>query len=273
LTLSVERELRANLAVRVLYVFKSVFDQYATTNVLLPKSAYNIPLTRRDPGLDGVLNTGDDGGTVTIYDFDPAYRGAAFVRNEPRNYDRDNHYQTIEVAMMKRLSERWSATASFWSTKYHEWLAPFDNNPNADVNALDQAWRWAGNFSGTYELPAGMQVGAFVQSKIGVLGQRTNIFRALDPDGGPRLNQLSSVTLRLEPMGAQKGAAIHVIGVRASKAFALRRAQRIQCELDIFNLLNSSAQTSVVYGSGPTFGYATDVLPPRIARLGLRFSF
>ena len=45
--------------------------------------------------------------------------------------------------------------------------------------------RWAGNISGTYRLPYNVSVSGFLQSKSGVKGQRTNIFRTADPDGGP----------------------------------------------------------------------------------------
>jgi hypothetical protein len=272
-TVSFEREMAQNLAIRALYVFKKANDLYQVTNVARPRSAYNIPITRRDPGPDGVLNTADDGGAVKIFDYDPAFRGATFVSNELRNSDRNDHFQTIEFTMTKRSSGRWGGMLSFWMTKNHEWLRRHPDDPNDDFNALNQTWKWAGNASGTYDLPWRVQLGAFVQSRIGVQGQRTNIFRAVDPDGGPRLNQLSTVTLRLEPFGTQRGAAISVVNLRVSKAVSLGGAHRAQFEFDLFNLLNSSAPLSLGFNSGPTFGYVTSVLPPRVARLGFRYTF
>jgi hypothetical protein len=272
-TLGVERELAQNLGVRVLYVYKSVVDQFGTRNVARPRSAYNIPLTRRDPGPDGRLSTADDSGSVTIYDYDPRFAGAAFVQNEQHNSDRDDHYQTIEFTLTRRSTGRWAAMASFWAIKNHRWLVLHPDNPNDDLNALDETWKWAGNFSGSYTLPAGVQLGAFVQSKVGLLGQRTNIFRAVDPDGGPRLNQLSTVTLRLEPFGAQKSAAIHVVNLRASKQFLIAAGHRVQFDVDLFNLFNVSAPITANFASGPTFDYATAVVPPRIARIGFRYTF
>ena len=111
-------------------------DRYATRNVARPRSAYNIPLTRRDPGPDGVLNTSDDGGTVTIYDYDPRFAGAAFVQNEQQNTDRDDSYQTIEFTVTKRTSSRWGAMASVWAIKNHVWpnAALFEDDPNVDFN-------------------------------------------------------------------------------------------------------------------------------------------
>ena len=272
-TLGVEREVAQNLGVRVLYVNKKVTDRFGTRNVARPRSAYNIPLTRRDPGPDGVLNTADDGGSVTIYDYDRAFFGANFVQNEQQNSDRDDSFQTVEFTVTKRSSGRWGAMASFWAIKNDFWLSLFEDDPNNDLNTRDQTWKWAGNVSGNYSLPFGIQLGAFIQTKVGLLGQRTNVFRAVDPDGGPRLNQLSTVTLRLEKPGAQKSAAIHVVNLRASKRFDVMERNRVQFDFDLFNLFNASAPITANFQSGPSFGYATAVVPPRIARVGVRFTF
>jgi hypothetical protein len=272
-TVGVEREIMQNLGIRALYVYKNVTDRYGTRNVARPRSAYNIPLTRRDPGPDNILNTADDGGTVTIYDYDPAYAGAAFVQNEQQNTDREDWYQTIEFTVTKRTTGKWGAMASFWAIKNHLWNNLFADDPNVDLNRLDETWKWAGNFSGTYMAPYGIQLGAFLQSKVGILNQRETIFRAVDPDGGPRLNQLSTVTLKMEEFGAQKTGAIHVVNLRASKWFPFSSGQRVQFDFDLFNVFNSSAPITANFQSGPTFLYATAVVPPRIARIGFRYTF
>jgi hypothetical protein len=281
-TASFERELMPNLGFRALYVFKRVTDQYDTTNVLRPRSAYNVPLTRRDPGPDGILGTADDGKTVTIWDYDPAYRGAAFVDNQLRNTTRDDRYHSVEFTMTKRSSGRWTAIASFWAIKNHRWIptnstsSPYSlipDNPNGDYFPLDTTWKWAGNMSGSYRMPWGVQFGAFLQSKSGFQVQRTYIFRATDPDGGPSLKQLNTVTLRMEPYGAHTGPAINVLDLRTSKQLKMGGASRIEFDFDLFNLLNSSARTNMIFASGPTVLYATDVVPPRVARLGVRYMF
>jgi hypothetical protein len=281
-TTSFERELLPNLAVRALYVFKNIVNPYDTTNVARPRSAYDIPLTRRDPGPDGILGTADDGKTVTIWDYDPAYKGAAFVVNQLQNTTRGDHYHSFELTMTKRSSGNWSAIASFWAIKNHRWIptnstySPYSiipDNPNGDYFPLDTTWKWAGNMSASYRMPWGVQFGAFLQSKSGFQGQRTTIFRATDPDGGPSLKQLSTVTLRMEPFGAQTGPAINVLDLRTSKQFGTGGGSHLEFDFDLFNLLNSSAQTALIYPSGPTFGYATDVVPPRVARIGLKYMF
>jgi hypothetical protein len=49
-------------------------------------------------------------------------------------------------------------------------------------------------------------------------------------------------------------------------------ARAVDVFFAVFNLINSSAAVSTSYLSG-TFGRVTDILPPRVARFGARFSF
>ena len=280
-TAGFEREVMNNLGFRALYVYKDFRDAVVSVNIARPRSAYNIPLTRRDPGPDGELNTADDGGRVTIWDYDPAYRGAAFVANERLNSPRTDHYQSMEFTLTKRTAGRWFGMGSFWATKHHRWLQQYPDNPNEDYFPLAEQWTWGSNLSGNYRFPWDVNVGAYLQSKVGVQGGRTNIFRAADPDGGTPLRQLTTVTLRLEPFAAQQGPAITILNMRASKVFSLG-GSRLEVDVEGFNLLNSSAPTQVVFASGPTFGWFgttggsvadTGVLTARVMRMGVRYRF
>jgi Carboxypeptidase regulatory-like domain/TonB dependent receptor-like, beta-barrel len=283
-TAGIEHELMPNLAVRALYVYKDFSEQIATTNVRRPREAYSIPLTRRDPGPDGVLNNADDAGTVTIWDYSPAYAGAAFVANQRQNSPLVDNYQSVELTVTKRSSGRWFGMGSFWVTKHHRNVSLIPDNPNNDYFNVAEQWTWASNLSGSYRLPWDVQFAAFLQSKVGVQGQRTNIFRATDPDGGPPLRQLTTVTLRLEPFGKQQGPAITLLNLRASKIFTLGGRHRFEINVDAFNLLNSSAPTTMTFASGPTFGWygsaagttnaaETGIVAARVGRIGLRYSF
>ncbi|MEO7134767.1 MAG: hypothetical protein ABI024_11170, partial [Vicinamibacterales bacterium] len=273
-TAGFERELMPNIGFRAMYVFKTMADRYTDVEFQRPRSAYSIPLTRRDPGSDGVLNTADDAGKVTIYDYAAAFRGAAFSRVQRQNATpgRADHFNSFEVSLTKRLAQRWSATGSFWATKNYRWLTINDVNPNNDPFSRDQTWFWAGNLTASYLLPADVQVGAYLQSEVGIKSQRTNIFRAIDPDGGPPLTSLSTVTLRMEPYGAQSGAPTHVLNLAFGKRFSVGR-NRVSFDFQIFNVLNSNAATSKTFASGPTFDYTTGVLPPRVGRFGGTYSF
>jgi hypothetical protein len=244
-TASFERELAANLGLRVMYVYKTVSgsivnstNNLVTINTLRPFEAWSIPITRRDPGPDGVLNTGDDAGSVTLFDYTAAYRGAAFVNSQIVNAPNTDRYHAIEGTMTKRFSSRWNGQVSYFVVKNHRWISSVYTSPNDQFFPLDDTWTWAGNVSASYRLPGDISIAGFLQSKNGVLGQRTYIFN-----------------------------------LRGSKDFSLGGSRRFEIDFDVFNVLNAATPTGANFQSGPSFGYVTGVIPARIARLGARFRF
>src|SRR5206468_3166822 len=184
-----------------------------------------------------------------------------------------DHYDSIEGTLTKRFSSRWTGQVSYFTVKNHRWLASVFNSPNDQFYPIDETWTWAGNVSASYRLPGDVSLAGFLQSRNGVLGQRTYIFRQVDPDGGPSIAQNGNTTLRLEPYGNEKLSAQNILNFRASKGFALGGARRFDVDLDVFNLFNASTPTNANFQAGPSFGYVTGVIPARIARLGGRFRF
>jgi hypothetical protein len=263
-----------------MYVYKLVSDSIVNStnslvsiNTLRPYSAWNVPITRRDPGPDGVLGTPDDGGSVTLYDYSAAYKGAGFVNAQTVNATNADRFHSIEFTLTKRFSSRWTGQVSYFTVKNHRWLSSVFNSPNDQFFPLDETWSWAGNITGSYRMPGDISISGFLQSKSGVTGQRTYIFRQVDPDRGPSIAQNGNTTLRLEPFGAQKLSAQNILNLRASKDFALGGARRFEVNVDVFNVLNAATPTGASFQAGPTFGYVTGVIPARIARLGVRFRF
>ena len=273
-TASIEHELFPSMSVRGLYLYRRSGDQFASINVLRPYSAFNIPLTRKDPGPDGVVNTADDGGFVTIYDYDPAYRGSRFVGNQNVNRPagRDDWYHALEAAVMKRHADRWSLQASYTATKYHRWIVAIAQNPNDDHFPLDEAWRWALKLNGNYEFKHDIGIGAIMEFLNPPPGQRTYTFRAADPLGGAPLRQLTTVNLRLEPFGAQKEQTVPIMNLRAGKKFRFGKTM-LQVSVDALNVINSNSVKAASYVSGPGFGNVTDVVPPRQIRVGMQYMF
>jgi Carboxypeptidase regulatory-like domain len=274
-TLSYERELAPSLGFRAMYINRSVDGGLETINPKRPYSAYSVPITRRDPGPDGVLNTSDDGGRITLRDYAAAYRGAAFDFRKRVNAENDDRFHSVEFTLTKRSSDRWMGQISYFVVKNHRWLdgTGIIVNPNDEFFPLDETWNWAGTVSASYRLPYHVSVSGFLQSKAGVKGQRTYIFRTADPDGGPAISNNGNTTIRLEPYGAQSLSAFNILNFRANKDFRMTGGRRLSIDFDIFNVLNSATPTGADFASGPTFGYATGVTPPLITRVGARFNF
>jgi len=281
-TVSFERELAANAGLRVMYVHKLVSgainntlpsNSTVTINTLRPFSAWSVPITRRDPGPDGILNTPDDAGSITLYDYTAAYRGAAFVSTQIVNATNADRYDAIEGTLTKRFSSRWTGQVSYFVVKNHRWLASVFNSPNDQFFPIDETWSWAGNVSGSYRLPGDVTVSGFLQSKNGLMGQRTYIFRQVDPDGGPAIAQNGNTTIRVEPYGSRTLSAQNILNLRATKGFSIGGDRRFDFDFDVFNVLNAATPTNANFQSGPSFGYITGVIPARIARVGVRFRF
>ena len=245
-----------------------------TVNIKRPYSAYDIALTRRDPGPDGVLGNSDDAGSVKIYDYNAAFRGAAFVANQQLNRpsDRSDNYQTLELTLNKRTSSRWGASTSFTLTKNHRFLVGIPTSPNDDYFPIDDTKTWGYKVSGSYRLPYDISFSGVFDIQPGILGQRTNVFRSVDPDGGTPLRQLSTVTLRLEPQGEQRGPVRPSANVRLSKFLKLAKGE-LQLSIDALNAFNTNTFWGMTFASGPTFGYGTAFTSPRALQFGVAYEF
>jgi hypothetical protein len=264
---SIERELMADFSAKALYVYKRQNNLYRQINVLRPFDVFTIPVTRQDPGPDGALGTGDDGGPITFFDYPAAYRGSAFVGNKFLNHpdDRDDDYQTIELTLNKRMSGRWDMMATYSATKNDRWEIALPQNPNEEFFARDRTWDWYAKLVGSYQLPWGIYTSAYFQHLSGQSIRRTYVFR--------NVPNLSTVTLPLEPFGARRLPNQNSLNWRASKRFNLTGSKRVELSIDLFNALNANTITQMTVASGPSFGAITEILPPRVVRIGGSFSF
>jgi hypothetical protein len=267
-SLTVEQELANNLSFRGLFVHKRVRGEYGTVNVLRPYSAWNVPITRRDPGPDGNLNTVDDGELVTFWDYDPAYRGARFEQNQPvnRDADHDNTYKGFELTLTRRQTRGWSALGSFQMLKNHVWTGTKATpvSPNDLIFPLDETWDWSGKLMGSYDAPYSIRVSALYNFLAGIPQQRTYTFR--------NVPVASTVTIPLEALGAQRNPDQHVVNLRAARSFRLG-VRRLELSFQVFNLFNANTATDVRYVAGPTYHAISEILPPRVARFGVEYSF
>jgi hypothetical protein len=284
-TASLEREFFESWSVRGLYVYTNVVDTAVTSvNVLRPYEVWNQPFTRRDPGPDGALGNADDGDLITFYDYDPAYRGGNFVANMLMN-GRSNSFQNFEISLNKRPGRRGTfASTSLLVTRNRNWLVSVAQSPNDEFFPLDETWDITYRLAGGYRFPLGIIASTLYQAYRGGPGRRTVLFGVRDPAGGPSLPSSGSITIPVEPFGAQRGPSRHIVNLRASKDFPLGGSRKFVIDVDAFNAFNSNVPwgggsgtgggtTSINYQSGPTFGYVTSIVSPRALQFGASFEF
>jgi hypothetical protein len=142
------------------------------------------------------------------------------------------------------------------------------NNPNSNVNREDafigQDSTYIAKLVGTYVFPRRVTVSTNVRYFTGqpVLKQMT--LRGL--------NQ-GTVSIVAEPRGTTRLDDVTLWDVRASKVFRLGSRYELEGLVDVFNLLNQAAKTTINQNVGPLFGRPIAILPPRVARVGVTLSF
>jgi hypothetical protein len=214
---------------------------------------------------------------VQLWDFNPAYRGANFVNTVNVNLDsnHDNTYKGFELGITKRSDAVWSLTATYQMVRNHVWraTAAAPSSPDDVFFPIDNTWDWSGKIYGSYMAPFRIQVSGIYNFIRGLATQRTYTFRTVDPLGGTPLSQVGTITIPLEPLGADRMPPQRVLNLKLSRPIVAINGRHLNVTLQVFNVFNNNAPTSISYVSGPTFATIGTVTPPRIAAFGAEFSF
>jgi hypothetical protein len=267
---SVEHELMSSLAIRLTTVFSREFDFRRLAGVSRPYSSYNIPISARDPGPDGVLNTADDPGQVlTYFEYPAALRGQALSITTPVNDPNFvNTYKAVELSAVKRLSGGWQmlgAIGSIWPNKvFAADLTAF--TPNAEILSRDTARRWYFKFGGSYRIPrVDVQAAANLNGVSGEPFQRTVLVT-----GG---NTIPSFSVPAEAIGAEHYPNAYLVDLRLEKMLRLPKQQKVSARVDLFNALNTNVVTTQTTQSGASFLKPSAIMPGRIGVFSLSYSF
>ena len=276
-SVSLERELITDFAVRVTGIYSRILNTYRIQNNLRPYEVYNIPIRNADPGPDGRLGTGDEPGTfITYFDYPAAYAGAAFQQPMFINDSRSNaNYKSFEVASSKRLSNGWMMGVSYSATKvnlpyssniggtFTPLLATYD--PNAEINSANRNWEWLSRASGAYTFPKDVLVSANFEHRSGAAWARTVFFT-----GG---QQIPAISLNVEPIGTRRLPSINLLTLRGEKGFRFKQGHRLVLRLNVYNALNINTTLTLTQQSGPNFLRPVTIVPPRIAELNVQYNF
>ena len=290
-SLAFERELMANFSLRVTGIYSQTKNVQRALNPFRGPEDYNIEVTNQDPGPDGDLGTGDDGGLFTYFEFSPDLQGLQFNRFTYVNDARGNqNFRTIELSAVKRLANRWQMVASYSATKKNvpigarnsasslsfgtaspDFSAAGDQvgffNPNAEINSADHTWDWDGKLTGTYIFPADVVVSGNFQHTSGDPFARQVRFT-----GG---ETIPSFVMTVEPIGTHRRPNLNLLQLKVEKRFALpgAGAQTATVTLNLYNALNANTATGLQNRSGESFLRPRSIMPPRLAELGVSYRF
>ena len=281
-TLSIERQLIPNLAVRVTGIYSKDFNTYRVQNNLRPYSAYNIPITLPIPDPKGNANTSY--GTITFYEYPAALAPVAFQQPMLINDSKSNaKYRSFEIAASKRLSNRWLFSASYSTTKVN---VPYVSNtmqtvgsacigcvdlttydPNAEIFGANNTWDRLTRLSGFYMLPWGVSAALNYENRSNTAWARQVSFAA---PGQP----IPSILLRVEPTGTRRLPSTNLMNLRFEKTIrGLAEGHKLALRLNVYNALNINTALTVQQRTSAAFGNTLSIVPPRLAEFGVQYSF
>jgi hypothetical protein len=272
-SLSVERELAPNFALRLTGVYIRTFNENRFLNVKRPPETYNIPVTNADPGPDNRLGTTDDPGTfLTYWEYPAELAGRAneyfIISNDP---DVGEKHTAFDVQLVKRISNRWQLLAGYTITKNDTSFPPTNFtrnipqwNPNVEINAGDHTVEHVAKLSGHITLPGEVSLSANYNYQSGPPQARQVLVT-----GG---RQIPNMVINAEPLGSFYLPATNVIDVRFQKTF-FRRGLRVSPRVNFYNALNSNIVTAWNLRAGPTYLRPSAILPPRIVEFGVGITF
>jgi hypothetical protein len=271
----IERELPARIRLRGGVLWRRGRNHAARQNIHTPAAAFTVPVPVRDPGRDGRDGTADDGETIQAYQLDPAiaFRQEFRLQNVP---GAETEFWTWDVTAERRGSGRWALfSAGLAVTGYAEHAAslfgqPVRQNqypltPNDLINTRDggryRFSMWTVKAHGTYDGPWGLRVTPHLRHQSGQPFGRTFV---------KRLNY-GDVRILAEPIGTRRMAHVTLLDVRLERSFRAG-ARRVAAFVDVFNLLNGNPEQNLSWSSG-TFLRPLAIVPPRVARIGVRVNW
>ncbi len=275
----IEHELMPGFAVQGGYVYRKIDNFRVLANANRPMSAYNVPITIRDPGVDGVLGNADDGPGIQGFNLNAAAL-AAGVSNITTNLPGSAEYQTIEVSANKRQAGRWSLQGSFalrWNEDQE--TAYFGNNlrslttpstPNDLINTDGGRYNftmWTAKINGSFDAPWGIRLTPALRVQQGQPFGRT--FLA----GAANGINYGSQRILAEPIDSQRQDTISILDLRAEKTIRIGGARRVGIFGDIYNIANSDAAQNIGWNSGVSYLRPVSIIGPRIVRFGLKFDW
>jgi outer membrane receptor protein involved in Fe transport len=145
-------------------------------------------------------------------------------------------------------------------------LSVTPDNPNSYINTADYTKEWIGRGSLLYQLPwHGVDLSTTFETRSGLPYARRANFT-----GG---QTIPSITVNVEPYGAERLSEINLFNIRVDKTFPLAAKTKLTVRLNVYNALNANPVTAITTLSGPSYGIPTSILSPRIVELGAVFRF
>jgi hypothetical protein len=266
-----EQQLSEVFGVRAGFVYKTeddLINTYIPGRGIDVYAANGVPFTFIDNGLDGTRGTADDR-NIQMVALPNSLSGSLSDTQVVMNLPQYARYKTIEAAMTKRHSNKWSATIGFG----HTWTKDFPNDYPQSPNqpGVQDTTGWGFKASGTYDAPYGIRLSPVLRHQSGVNFARRLTIAA--PTGffvtGITSNNTGLRTYADEANDNREDN-IWVVDLRAERTVPIVDRLRARLFLDLFNITNSHASETISRDTGTGYLKPSAILAPFTMRLGAR---
>jgi hypothetical protein len=260
------------------YVRKIDGNANYSVNQALPYEAYTVVSNVLDIGPDNTSGTADDR-TLPLYSVPRTY--PTFGQNIERRVQTtgNNRYHAFGVTLNKQYSNRYSFLVSL-DTDYRDLANNAPRNPNEELYGTGTttgnnygitnfqkampSWNYAVRVSGTYSLPWGLTYGSSLNAQSG-----DYFFREIQVRDAVNAN----VAIRVNPQAGRYGWT-KIWDNRISKRFKTWGNQSFDAEFNVYNSLNVNTITNQNNRVGATtFLQPTEIIAPRVMRVGVKYRF
>ena len=275
-TARIEREVTRAFSIGSGAVWRGVRRQGTRTQSTRDFDAFTVTRTWFDPGPTGqILLPSGEGPGIQLHELSPEIDGLSdvVVRNVENSA---SDYFTLEVDAIRRFSGRWMLASSFSHTWHRDQASTYlDQNVRANILPLtpndlintDARGRhvfttWSAKIQGAIEGPWQLRISPFLRHQSGHPFGRT---------ARVTLNY-GLINVLTEPIGTRRQDHITVLDLALEKTIPIA-GSRAGVFLELYNLLNANPAQQIIWLSGSSFLRPTNIVPPRIARIGVKFDW
>ncbi|MFN7979339.1 MAG: carboxypeptidase regulatory-like domain-containing protein [Vicinamibacterales bacterium] len=280
ITAGVEQQLSGAVRVAAMYYYRTNRKQLGVRNEAVPTSAYT-PFQLTIPNGPGGTVANPKPTTVTIYNL--AANLASAQNNIRDNQDYlDTTYQGVEFTANKRFSNKWQMVAGLTLGKNTGGVNAAGGQNGNDLNdpnnttypdgIIGSDSQVAFRLSGSYTLPWDISFAGTVVANSGYPYVSTaSVTRAQAAAAGVTLTRATQTVL-LSKRGDERFDAVKMLDLRLSKTFRFG-SRRISPQIDVFNINNANTAVGNNATIGSSYLFPSELLAPRIIRLGLAIDF
>ncbi|HEV2986507.1 MAG TPA: TonB-dependent receptor, partial [Vicinamibacterales bacterium] len=283
-TAGVERQIAPDTRVAVMYYHRTNRDQIGVRNIAAPPSAYTA-VTINVPNAPGGTAANPAPTTATLYNLNPAFLGLQnnIVDNQPYL---DTTYNGVDFSASKRLSHRWQMVAGVSLGRNEGGLnnvtTANGQSPTSDLNDPNNTLYSKGvvgldtkvgfRLSGSYQAPGDVLIaGSLISNSGGAYVSTYSASRAAVASVVALTR--GSQTVFLSARGDERLPTVTMADIRVSRAFRFGGNRKIVPELDLFNIGNAAAPVTITSAVGSSYLYPTQILAPRIIKIGFAINF